>query len=83
MADYSEPIGRGGIWVKEGKKGKYLSWEATFAYNGHQVTAKGVAFKNDNKQGNQPDYTMKVNDAMPAKSREDKSKPKEKEDLPF
>jgi hypothetical protein len=65
-----EPIGEGAFWVKEGKKGKYLSWEMTFSYNGHLVTTRGVAFKNEFKEGNKPDWKIKVNDAFPAKSRE-------------
>ena len=66
-----QDIGSGGMWEKEGRNGgKYLSWEATFTYNGHPITAKGVAFKNDRKEGNQPDYRIKVNDAYPAKPKE-------------
>ena len=85
MADFPE-IGRGGIWIKEGKKSKFLSWEATFQYNGHEVTARGVAFKNDHKEGNQPDYRIKVSDAFPAKPRETQPTPAAKDedpDLPF
>ena len=58
MADYADPIGKGGIWVKDGKKGKFFSWSCTFSYNGHEVTARGVAFRNDKKEGQQPDYRM-------------------------
>ena len=89
MADYADPIGKGGIWVKDGKKGKFFSWSCTFSYNGHEVTARGVAFRNDKKEGQQPDYRMLVNDAAPAKAR-DVPKPKEpetwdpdKDELPF
>jgi hypothetical protein len=91
MADYADPIGKGGMWVNEGKKGKFFSWTCTFSYNGHQVTTKGVAFRNDRKEGKQPDYNMIVNDAAPTKAKEtDKPKAPEpdtwdpaKDDLPF
>jgi hypothetical protein len=83
MTDYSE-IGRGGLWIKEGKRGKFLSWEATFQYNGHEVTARGVAFKNERKGGNQPDYNMRVSDAFPAKPKEKgEGKGKDEGDIPF
>lgn len=40
----------GALWVKEGKKGKYL----TGTINGVAV----VCFKNDRKTGNQPDFRV-------------------------
>ena len=87
MSDFKE-IGDGGIWIKEGRKGKFLSWKITFLYNGHQVTANGVAFKNEKKEGQQPDYRMKVSDAFPAKPRETKQQgndppPNEDDSIPF
>lgn len=91
-------VGEGGLWIKEGKKGKFFSWKITFAYSGHQITARGRAFKNERKEGNQsdylmPDYLMKVMDAFPSKAiemqgtqpkREPREvKPKVEEDIPF
>lgn len=86
MNDWKDPIGSGGLWIKEGKKGKYLSFEMTFGYNGHQVTARGVAFKNEKKEGKQPDYKIKINDAFPAKAKEPSKNPepsREENDIPF
>ena len=86
MADYSEPIGRGGAWINESQKGvKYLRGEITFQYNGHQVTAKISIFKNNKKEGKRPDYNILVSDAFPAKPREKPTKEENdsSEDLPF
>lgn len=87
MPGYDEPIGQGGIWVKEGKSGKFLSWKITFAYNGHQVDVTGLAFKNEKQEGQQPNYRIKVLDAYPSKSKEMKTgqlkKIEPSDNLPF
>ncbi len=63
MSDWEKPIGNGGIWVKEGKNGKkYLSWSMEFPVNANvPIVVHGVAFKNEKKEGNQPDYKIIVN----------------------
>jgi hypothetical protein len=90
MADpYPDPIGDGGVWLKDGKKGKYLSWSITLTHNGYPITVRGVAFKNTKKErDSQPDYRMIVNDSAPAKAKEPPKtppppQPKEEEDVPF
>ncbi len=84
MPDWKDEIGQGGIWIKEGRKGKFLSWKITFAYNGHQVDVSGVAYKNETQEGKQPKYRMKVFDACPSRAQEKKElKPKVEEDIPF
>ena len=84
MSDYTDPIGQGGLWLKEGKKGKFFSGEMTFSYNGHEVTAKVLIFRNERKTGQQPDYVVKVIDAFPAKPKDNgKAKAKDEEDIPF
>jgi hypothetical protein len=92
MADkYPDPIGNGGIWIKEGKNGKYLSWQIEFAQSGaSSIVVMGVAFKND-KKGNEkaPDYRMLVNRWDYPKARdvkppaEKKEPPREDDDIPF
>jgi hypothetical protein len=86
MPSYAEPIGAGGLWLKEGKKGKFFSGQMTFGYNGHQVTATVIIFRNTRKQEGtkQPDYSIKVTDAFPTKPKENGGgKSKEGEDIPF
>lgn len=64
-------IGTGGIWEKNGKKGRFFSLELNFTYNGHPVTARGLAFKNRHKENTrQPDYGIVVTDAYPAKAKD-------------
>ena len=85
MPNYDDPVGKGGLWLNESKAGvKYMSGEITFQYNGHSVTCKLAVFKNTRKEGKQPEYTVVVNDAFPAKAKESK-KPKQEEesDVPF
>ena len=87
MANYPDPIGKGGAWINEFKsgKGKFMAGEMTFQYNGHSVTVKFVAFKNEKKEGKQPDYNLIVNDAFPAKEKKIEQPPpqKDEEDIPF
>ena len=67
-----ERVGKGAMWIKEGKNGKFLSGQMEFSYNGHQVTARFISFKNNRKEpgSRQPDYNIFVDDAFPAKPRE-------------
>lgn len=85
MPDYNDPVGKGGLWLNESKSGtKYMAGEITFQYNLHEVTCKIAIFKNNKKEGKQPDYNVIVNDSFPAKVREPKEKkPTEEEDIPF
>ncbi len=86
MGNYDTPIGKGGMWIKEGKKGKFISGECTFQYNGHSVTTKFLSFKNEKKTGNQPDYNMLITDAFPAKEKKTDQPPPKREDedsIPF
>ncbi len=61
MSDYKE-IGSGGIWIKEGKRGKYLSGSLHFDMMGRRIEVSFVAFKNEKVEGKQPLYRIKVND---------------------
>jgi hypothetical protein len=64
MADFPDPIGKGWAWLKDGKKGKYMSWSITFPVNGSvPITVSGVAFRNEKKEegSKQPDYNFIVN----------------------
>lgn len=88
MNDYKKPIGKGAAWIKEGKKGKFLSGEITFSFEEHQITTRILAFKNLEKTGNLPDYNLLVVEAFPTKPRENKktelSQPTdEEENIPF
>jgi len=84
MANYNDPIGKGGLWIKEGKKGKFFSGEITFQYNGHSVTLKMLGFKNEQKEGQRPDYNLLAIDAFPAKEKKVTPPPqKEENDIPF
>lgn len=84
MSGYAEPIGKGGAWLNQSKAGKkYLAGEMTFQYNGHSVTVKFAAFRNDKKEGKQPDYNILVNDAFPAKEKQAPAPKKEEDDIPF
>ena len=86
MTDYAEPVGQGGLWLKEGKKGKFFSGEMTFSYNGHPITARVIIFRNTRKQEGtkQPDYSIKVTEAFPARPKENGgSRRNEKDDIPF
>ena len=76
MGKFPEPVGRGGLWLKEAKSGvKYMDGEMMFSYNGHEVSCKIAVFKNTKKEpgSKYPDYNLIVNDAAPAKAREPKS----------
>lgn len=72
MADFKEPVGQGGIWIKESKNGKkFLSWSIEFAGpGGPPLKVQGVAFKNEKKEGNQPSYKILVNSCDPAPAKE-------------
>jgi len=90
MPNYSESVGRGGLWLNTSKSGiKYMSGEITFTYNGHSVTCKLAVFKNTKKEGKQPDYSVIVNDSLPAKAKEPKKEEAElrndekEDDVPF
>jgi len=84
MDKFPESIGYGGIWIKQGKKSKFLSISGTLAYNGHQITINGIAFKNENKNTNKhPNYNIKWTDARPSETRNVPKPPKPEEDLPF
>jgi hypothetical protein len=85
MSDYREPIGQGGLWLKEGKKGKFFSGEMTFQYNGHPVTARVIIFRNTRKQEGtkQPDYSIKITDAFPAKPKDNGGQRGSGDDIPF
>lgn len=76
MGDYPEAIGKGGLYLKESKKGlKYMDGKMTFSYNGHEVTVKIAVFKNTNKEpgSSYPDYNVLVKDSYPAKPNESSS----------
>jgi uncharacterized protein (DUF736 family) len=93
MSNYEPAIGNGGIWIKDGKNGKkYLSWSMTFPVNANvPIVVHGVAFKNEKKEGNQPDYRIIVNGFKYPEPRKEYQEPKpepEKErendgDIPF
>ena len=88
MPNYNDPIGKGGAWIKEGKKGKFMSGQMTFSYNGHSVTTTFLAFRNEKKTGQQPDYNILVTDSFPAKEKEvkkpePKQETKNEENIPF
>ncbi len=91
MADYAKSIGQGGGWVKDLKsgKGKYLTWSITFPVSGNvPIVVSGVAFKNEKKEGNQPDYRFLVNKWEYPKAKEPakpapQSAREEDSDLPF
>ena len=49
----------GGMWIKKSEKGnEYLS--GSIVINGEKIYF--VAFKNDKKEGNQPDYNLKLSE---------------------
>jgi hypothetical protein len=88
----SEMVGRGAIWEKETRNGKMLSGVMDFQYNGHLVTAKFIAFKNQGKKEGErkPDWNIFVEDSFPTNGREIPFKPQPKfskeemkEELPF
>jgi hypothetical protein len=60
-------VGKGAIWEKETRNGKILSGVMDFQYNGHLVTAKFIAFKNQGKKesNRQPDWNIFVEDSFP------------------
>ncbi len=89
MSDWEKPIGNGGIWAKEGKSGKkYLFWSMEFPVNANvPIVVYGVAFKNEKKEDNQPDYKIIVNGWKHPEERKPKvqeSKNEDQEgDIPF
>lgn len=58
----------GALWIQEGKNGKYLSGKITI----NDVTTAIVMFKNDRKEGRQPDYRIYIQKAKEEKKTEDK-----------
>ncbi len=88
MSDYKN-IGSGGLWIKEGKNGKYLSGALNFDYLGRRMEVSFVAFKNEKRENDkQPNYRIKVNDFKDAtKPKEASYQPppqvKDESDVPF
>ena len=85
MSDFKR-IGAGGLWIKEGRNGKFLSGQLQFDMMGRRIEVNFLAFKNKERQGKQPDYKIVVSEYT------DATKPKEApyqppmqtdEDIPF
>ena len=71
VSDFKK-IGSGGLWIREGKKGKFLSGQLQFDQMGRRIEVNFVSFKNDKKDNpKQPDYRIVVMDYK------DATKPKE------
>jgi hypothetical protein len=84
MSDFKK-IGNGGMWIKEGRNGKFLSGKLAFDMMGRRIEVNFLGFKNNEKEGKQPDYKIVVSEYT------DATRPKEapyqnqteKDDVPF
>ena len=61
MSDFKR-IGAGGLWIKEGRNGKFLSGSLHFDMMGKRIEVNFLSFKNTEKEGKQPDYKIVVSE---------------------
>jgi len=84
----ADKIGAGGLWIKEGKNGKFLSGSLHFDMMGRRIEVNFLSFKNDRKEGKQPDYNILVTEYKDATRPKEppynaSQTPKQNDDPPF
>jgi len=86
VSDFKK-IGSGGLWIKEGRNGKFLSGQIQFDQMGRRIEVNFLSFKNDKKDNPKaPDYRIVVTeykDATRPKEAPYQPPPKDEELVPF